>query len=187
MKKIYFYAFALLNATALTAQNEPTSFFKKKPQTISNQKSIVSRPGKMERSYWDNGNAVFNVQDSSYYTYDASAKLLTTTVKYLGVNYYRNTITYDALGRQTLDLRQNWDNATSTWVNNFKDEITFNTQGDITSSIYSDFDVATSTWLISGGNQKTYVYNAQNLQIEVINLNFDNLTLLSFQMINYSM
>lgn len=115
----------------------------------------------------DQSGTLTNTRKDSY-TYNAKGKA-TSYVRQNWVNgawrnLQQNTSTFQADTLETLFLRQTWDTTSSSWTNVEKTERTFNANAKETETSQYQWNVGTSAW--KGIQREMFVYNPQGLRIE---------------------
>lgn len=137
---------------------------KKKNNVSSSQAKTaqVSLPGRSVNYFWDDNASIWIYTDSSLYTYNA-AGLLTNQTNRSGFFFNRTVNTYDAQGRTTEALQQNWDLSTNQWENSFRIVRIYDAQSSQIENRFDLFNLSTNVWEISSGNKNIITYNASNL------------------------
>jgi YD repeat-containing protein len=122
--------------------------------------STVSKPGKSKNYYWDSGALSWQYNDTSLYVYNGSGAL-TSETRRNGIPYTRTLNTYDAQGRLTEQLYQNWL-FSNTWVNSNRTVYIYNNQGYQIENRYDNWNTTTNAWEILYGNRNVLTYNVNN-------------------------
>jgi hypothetical protein len=144
-----------------------------KPSTTAKATSIFT-PQKETNYYWDLTNNVWTISDTTYYTYDGKAHVMSRLQKdQTGANVMLTTYTYNANGLQTDLLMQSWDNTTNTWVNMQKNTKNYDIHSNITLEQSEFWDNTINAWSIVSSAKHAYTYNAAGLPSSKTNSYWD--------------
>ena len=136
-----------------------------KHNTLQASKASSLFTPKRERNYyWDNVSNAWSLNDTSFYTYDNKAHVLSKLQKNInGVNIALESNTYASNGLLTNSLTKTWDLNTNAWVNSYQRTKSYDTHQNITLDQSEYWDNTTNTWVILSSNKYVYTYNAQSL------------------------
>jgi hypothetical protein len=166
------FTLLLLSLVCLDTFGQSTSraakFIPKPMATISTNKILLNNQvGTRSGNFFFNpSNSTFVFQDSSIYTYDASGRLLSETIRISGLNLFREEFVYDAQGRLIERRDLEWNLMMNVFQLTQKDVITFDAQGNQTFIATLDYNMGTfidTTFFESA----QYVYNAANRVTQV--------------------
>lgn len=153
------------------------------PQTLNqaySKASSIFTPKKEHNYYWDMSTNTWFFTDTTIYTYDSKAHVMTALkLDQTGANLSLTTNQYNSSGLLTNALQQSWDVNTNSWMNSFQTKYTYDSHQNETLFQQENWDQSTNSWMISSGTQTVYVYNTNGLPTSITYSNYD-LTLLTY-------
>lgn len=167
------FAFAKMNANKSALQR----LHPKHNNSAKAKANSIFTPKKETNYYWDMMNNVWQLADTTFYTYDSKAHVTSKLQKdQTGTNITKTTNVYNSNGLLTNSLVQSWDNNSNSWMNTQRNTITYDIHSNITMNQSEYWDFGTNSWLIASSNKYVFTYNANGLPTSITNSYWDATT-----------